>query len=127
MNQLIIVRNDGDALSFMNYTHPIVVKYYKQKGDSIFKNKFQEIPRKINQDKIKTKLIYWENGYIKSTKSSDSLVQAKIQITLVQNHKSLDSSTFYYGLTTKSSSSWTFVSKEDYFSILPQEMRLFKD
>lgn len=127
MNQFIILRNDGDALSFMDYTHPIIVKHYKQKGDSIFKAKFQEVPRRQEQGKVKSELIYWDQGYIKGTAANDSLVQAKIQVSLIKDYKALDSSTLFFGITTTTASNWTFVSKEDYFSIFPEELRLFKE
>src|SRR5690554_7033522 len=54
MNLLIKVRNEGDALSYLNLTHPLIVKHYKEKGDAVFKSKFQEMPRQKDQDKDKT-------------------------------------------------------------------------
>lgn len=127
MNQLIIVRNDGDALSYMDYTHPIIVKHYKQKGPIPFKEKFQEITRRHERKGSQSEIIFWNKGYIKSTKSNDSLIQSKIQITLIQDYKELDSSTFFYGITTKNADNWTFISKADYFSVFPEKLRLFRE
>ena len=126
MNLLIKVRNEGDALSYLNLTHPLIVKHYKEKSDAVFKSKFQEMPRQKDQDKDKAELIYWKGGYIKSIASNDSLIHAKIQFTLMQNHQDLDSSSIYYGINKKQSSNWTFVSAADYFTVLPKEMRLFE-
>src|SRR5690554_7028641 len=64
---------------------------------AVFKSKFQEMPRQKDQDKDKAELIYWKGKYIKSIASNDSLIHAKIQFTLMQNHQDLDSSSIYYG------------------------------
>jgi hypothetical protein len=127
MNQLITVRNEGDALSYMDYTHPIIVKHYKQKGTVFFKEKFQEVSRENEQNENQSKVIFWDKGYIKSTKANDSLIQAKIQISLIQNNKPLDSSALFYAITTKNASNWTFVSRTDYFSVFPEKLRLFEE
>ena len=127
LNNLIIVRNEGDALSFMDYTHPTIVKHHKQKGNTPFKKRFQEVPKKLEQIDKFAEITFWNKGYVKSTISKDTMIQAKIQITLIKDNVELDSSLFYFGITSKNISNWTFVSESDYFTIFPKNLRLFSE
>jgi hypothetical protein len=126
LSNLITVRNNGDALSYLNYTHPIIVKHYKSLGDSVYKNRFQSISPKTSRDYLDTSEVYWTNAYQKEVKSDDSLVQVKVQITLAQGYDKLDSSSTIYGVAKKNGSNWLFVEELDYFSdYFPANLRLF--
>ena len=128
LSNLISVRNNGDALSYLNYTHPIIVKHYKLLGDSVYKNRFQSISPKSSRDYLDTNEIYWTNAYQKDVKSTDSLIQVKVQITLARGYDKIDSSSTIYGIAKKKGSNWLFVEKRDYFSdYFPENLRLFND
>lgn len=128
LSNLITVRNNGDALSYLNYTHPIVVKYYKSLGDSIYKKRFQSISPKSSRDYLDTSEVYWVNAYQKDIKSDDSLIQVKVQITLAKGYDKMDSSTTIYGVAKKSGSNWLFIEEQDYFSdYFPTNLRLYKE
>jgi hypothetical protein len=127
LSNLLSVRNNGDALSYLNYTHPIIVKHYKSLGDSVYKNRFQSISPKSSRDYLDTSEIYWTNAYQKAIKSNDSLVQVKVQITLARGSERIDSTSTLYGIAMKKGSNWLFIEQEDYFSeYFPAELRLFK-
>lgn len=127
LSNFILVRNEGDALSYLNFTHPLIVNHYKDLGDSIFKKKFQEVPKKEEQNLTKKEIVYWNKGYIKSAKSNDSLIQAKVEITLFQKNKALDSTTVLYAISTQQSKNWLFIHQEDYLTVFPKTYRLFSE
>lgn len=125
MEEYINIQNQGDVLSFVNSTHPIVVRHYKELGDSVFFNTFNMI-RKTDLLKVeKDSIIYWKSGIIKATKSKDTLFQAQIAISLMKNNTALDSSVVVYASSTKNSPKWLFVNEEEYHTVLPKEMQLF--
>jgi hypothetical protein len=71
--------------------------------------------------------VYWTNAYQKATKSNDSLIQIKIQITLAKGREKIDSTNVIYAIAKKKGSNWLFVEQQEYFSdIFPAELRLFK-
>ncbi len=128
LSNLISVRNNGDALSYLNYTHPIIVKHYKSLGDSIYKSRFQSISPKTSRDYLDTSEVFWANAHQKEVKSDDSLIQVKVQITLARGYDKIDSSNTIYGIAKKNGSNWLFVEQQDYFSdYFPDDLRLFKE
>lgn len=128
LSNLLAVRNNGDALSYLNYTHPIVVKHYKSLGDSIYKSRFQSIKPKTSRDYLDTSEVYWANAYQKEVRSDDSLIQVKVQITLARGYDNIDSSSTIYGIAKKNGSNWLFVEQQDYFSdYFPKSLRLFEE
>lgn len=127
LNSFILVRNEGDALAYLNLMHPTVVKFYRKKSDSAFQQRFQEVPKRNNRGLKSDSLIFWDKGYVKYTTSDDSLVQAKIEISLFRNQKLMDSMSTVYALSSTHKSNWLFVSECDYFSILPKELHLFEE
>lgn len=128
IHQFIQVRNEGDALSFLNYTPPQVVRYYKDLGDSTFKAKFRVLPATSNSNpnQLPSDIVYWNQGYIKEVSKKDTLIEAQIEISLVQNSKNLDSTTTFYAISKNNTSNWLFVSEHDYFNILGENVQLFK-
>lgn len=125
---LLEVRNSGDALSYLNHTHPIVVKYYKSLGDSIYKQRFQAVKQKSSRNEIDSAEVYWTNAYQKKTQSNDSLIQVEIQVSLAQGYEKLDSTNTIYAFAKKDGSNWLFVEYQDYFSdYFPAKYRLFKN
>ncbi|MDX1652073.1 MAG: hypothetical protein R3277_06250 [Brumimicrobium sp.] len=127
-SELINARNRGDALSYLNYTHPLVVKHYKLQGDSIFKARFQEVEPKTNHEVyFPEDEILWRNSFYRSFKSNDSIIQVEIEISLSEGREDLDSTVKVYGITGKENSKWLFVEERDYYAdYFPKELRLFE-
>lgn len=127
LSNLLSVRNSGDALSYLNYTHPIIVKHYKSLGDSVYKRRFQSISPKTSRDYLDSNEVYWTNAYQKEIKSDDSLIQVKVQITLAKGYNKIDSTSTIYGIAKKNGSNWLFVEQQDYFSdYFPENLRFFE-
>lgn len=125
LGQYINIRNQGDVLSFVNSTHPIVVKHYKELGDSVFFKTFNEIRKTSTYESKNDSLIHWRSGIIKATKAKDTLFQARIEIALEKNYSLIDSSVVVYATSSKNSPKWLFVNAHEYFKILPKELQLF--
>lgn len=128
LSNLLSVRNNGDALSYLNYTHPIIVKHYKSLGDSVYKSRFQSISPKTSRDYLDSNEFYWTNAYQKDIISGDSLIQVKIQVNLAKGYDKIDSTATIYGIAKKNGSNWLFVEQQDYFSgYFPENLRLFEE
>lgn len=128
LSNLITVRNNGDALSYLNHTHPIIVKHYKSLGDSVYKKRFQTVTSKTSRDNVDSSEFYWTNAYQKSVKSNDSLIQVKIEVFLAKGYDKIDSTSFIYGIANKNGSNWLFVEEQDYYSdYFPSDLRLFEE
>ena len=125
IQQFIQIRNQGDALSYLNYIHPAIVRHYKNLGDSTFKDKFEVLPHNKNSFGSRADVIYWNQSYIKSVTKRDSLYEAKVEISLIKNSERQDSTTTFYAISTNDASNWLFVSEFDYFNVLGEEWRLF--
>lgn len=125
IHQFIQVRNEGDALSFLNYMDPAIVRHYKDLGDSIFKEKFKALPQNQNSNGMLPDVVYWNQGYIKKVVKKDALIEAKLEISLIKDSKSIDSTTTFYAISTNNASNWLFVSEYDYFNVLGKKGRLF--
>jgi hypothetical protein len=126
MNNMIEARNTGDGLSYLNYTHPAVVKYFNKLGDSLLKQKFQEVPESTSRYQFDEDYIYWGSGYVKEVRNSDSIIQAKIEIMLYENHNLIDSTVTFYATSFENESAWLFSISTDYHSsYFPVEQRLF--
>jgi hypothetical protein len=130
LNQSIInmveSRNQGDGLSYLNHTHPAVVKHYKSLGDSVLIQKFQEIPERKSRNHFNSDWVYWSTGYVKEVEHEDTLTQAKIEIQLYKNNKVLDSTLIFYATSFEGETDWLFAKSEDYYaSYFPVEQRLF--
>lgn len=127
LSNLIEARNNGDGLSYLNYTHPAVVKHYKKAGDSILIKRFQEVPEQKSRQLFDEDYIYWDKGYIKQVKSTDSIIQAQIEIRLFENGKRLDSVVTLYATSFNDETDWLFTLENDYHtSYFPSAQKLFK-
>jgi hypothetical protein len=128
MLRMIEARNSGDALSYLNFTHPAIVKHYTLQGDSALIKKFQEVPRMSARDELKQEgLIRWGEGYTKEVKQKDSILQAKVEIQLYKEYELLDSIAIFYATCFKDELDWIFVNESDYGkSYFPSNLRLFE-
>tara|TARA_B100000508_G_scaffold141079_1_gene146071 strand:+ start:44109 stop:44585 length:477 start_codon:yes stop_codon:yes gene_type:complete len=127
LNNMIQARNDGDGLSYLNFTHPSIVKYYKSKGDSALIKKFQEVEKGNSRSyEDDQEMVYWGTGYVKEVKSKDSILQARIEIKLYQDHVDIDSTAVFYATSYSGETDWLFAQDLDYFSkAFPVNQRLF--
>ena len=131
VGQFIQVKNEGDALSFLNYMHPSIVRHYKDTGDSTFIEKFDITTSKNNPYPAEEFTVLWDQGYIKKVIKKEDLIEAKIEISLVEfsltnGRHSIDSTLIYYAISNVNSSNWLFASAEDYAKLLHKDQQLFQ-
>lgn len=126
INSMIEARNDGDGLSYLNHTHPSIVKHFKKLGDSLLKKKFQEVPESVSRYGYEEDYVFWGSGYVKEVKHKDTIIQARIEIQLYQDHSKIDSTVTFYATSFENETDWLFASAADYTaSYFPVEQRLF--
>ena len=126
INNMIEARNDGDRLSYLNHTHPAIVKHFKGLGDSLLKQKFQEVPESTSRYDFDDQYIYWGAGYVKEVMHKNTIIQAKIEIKLYENHNMIDSTVTFYATSFDDETDWLFASSTDYNApYFPVEQRLF--
>ncbi len=126
INNMIEARNTGDGLSYLNYTHPAIVKHFTNLGDSLLKQKFQEVPESSSRYQFNDNYIYWGSGYVKEVRNRDTIIQAKIEIKLYENHDMIDSTVTFFATSFEKESDWLFSISSDYHSsYFPVEQRLF--
>jgi hypothetical protein len=127
--RMVEARNSGDALSYLNFTHPAIVKHYTAQGDSALIKKFQEVPVMGSRDDLKQEgLIRWGEGYTKEVKQNDSILQAEVEIQLYREYELLDSTAIFYATCFKDELDWNFVNESDYGkSYFPASLRLFEE
>ncbi|MFA5574171.1 MAG: hypothetical protein WC994_03850 [Brumimicrobium sp.] len=124
LRNFIIIRNDGDILSLINYSHPKIVRHYKNLGDSVLIHEFKNFSiESVGSDT----LIYWNRSKVTGIKAKGTNIQSRIEIELIQKSRKLDSSVIVYGFTDKELSNWLFALEKDYFTIISPEIRLFTD
>lgn len=129
LKELVEARNSGDALSYLNATHPAIVKYYDDLGEDAMQDRFQEVPKPSGNrtNRRDSTSIVWGSYYIKSSKTSDSLLQVKVEIQLIQDNERMDSSLIMYATTPRSKSNWLFVTESDYhLAVYPDFLKLFE-
>ncbi len=126
IHQFIQIRNEGDALSFLNYMHPSIVRYYKNLGDSTFIEKFNIAAQNSNFASNEKEIVKWNQGYIKKVIKKGKRIEAKIEISLIREQRPIDSTLTYYAISSNNSSNWLFASQKDYTHILNKTERLFQ-
>jgi len=116
------VRNDAILLSFVALTHPNVVAYYKDLGDSLFLNKFN-----LNEEH---NWMYIQDGNQKLIEKSSNNIHVKYSF-IASNEFAFDNGAkeiFIYAVSNDSGVNWFFVDEVDYTNndIIPEKDRLIK-
>lgn len=121
-NEYVGARNEGVIISYVAYTHPNVVGYYKELGDKAFIDKFDL--------KVGVGALYLQDGSIKETNWDGDKIQVKYdflgvfetQYRLERNLVSI------YALSADDGKTWHFLEQEDYFNdkIIKPKDRLIK-
>lgn len=115
-------RNNGVVMSYVAYTHPNVVDYYKTLGDSNFTKKFDllqnETPYKLN------------DGNIVEMKSEAKIIHVQYSFTSIipENNKIVNNDFIILAISDDNGSSWYFMEEDDYLNdqILDPSHRLIK-
>jgi len=107
-------------MSYVAFTLPEIVSYYKKKGDSIFQQRFDLSGDEYSQ--------FLTNGNIREVTKSSPDIQVKYEFTNVNVEEIESSKVVVFALSNNEGSSWFFAEEKDYYNdaILTKEKRLIK-
>tara|TARA_R110002072_G_scaffold282761_1_gene445821 strand:- start:48612 stop:49070 length:459 start_codon:yes stop_codon:yes gene_type:complete len=113
-------KNNGSVMSYVAFTLPEIVSYYKKKGDSIFQQRFDLSGDEYSQ--------FLTNGNIREVTKSSPDIQVKYEFTNVNVEEIESSKVVVFALSNNEGSSWFFAEEKDYYNdaILTKEKRLIK-
>ncbi len=114
-------KNNGTVMSYVAFTLPEVVSYYKNQSDSIFQQRF-DLSSKETTD-------FLSNGNIRVVEESSSLIHVKYEFTNVNFEDVSQEKVIVFALSDNAGKSWFFAEENDYFNddILPDSKRLIKE
>lgn len=101
-------RNKGVVMSYVAYTHPIVVDYYQSLGDSSFTEKFD-----VLQNETRYKL---NDGTIIETKSEGNSIHVQYSFNLItpESNKITKDNVIIIAISDDNGVSWYFMDEDDY-------------
>lgn len=113
-------KNNGVVMSYVAFTHPNSVAYYKAKGDSAFTTKFDLSDSEYDP--------FLQDGNILEIETNDN------EITVKYNFLSVSGSFFeedaeevtIFAISEDAGETWFFIEEDDYFNndIISKEKRL---
>lgn len=116
--------NEGEVATYVAFTHPNAVAYYKNLGDSLFKEKYNlsvEMNRPFLQD-----------GTIRKIESRGNEIHVKyefLSIGIEDYFGDNPMKKIIYAISVDDGQSWFFVDEEDYFNekIISKKDRLISE
>ncbi len=121
MSRYIESRNDEQLLSYVAYTYPSAVAYYKNQGDSVFVKRFTLVDSN-------GMVPYIQDGNIKTIKSSGDHIHVKYRfLSITEELFDIQSEEiFIYAISKDDGKTWYFLDEIDYKNdeIVDSENRL---
>ncbi|MFT6921608.1 MAG: hypothetical protein ACJA1C_000605 [Crocinitomicaceae bacterium] len=121
-NEYIGARNEGVIISYVAYTHPNVVGFYKDLGDEAFIERFDL--------HVGVGSLFLQDGSIKETNWDGDNIQVKYEFMgiLETEFRYEGDPVFIYALSADDGKSWHFLEEKDYFNskIIKPKDRLIK-
>ena len=117
-------RNNGAVMSYVAFTHPNIVSYYKNEGDSVFQSHFD-----VSNEYTRP---FFQDGLIRTTEKRDKSIHVKYLF------KKIEASDFdiqandaiIIAMSDDNGTSWFFAEEEDYFNLKifkKDEIRIIKN
>lgn len=107
LNQFIDAYNDNDPLVVSAGTHVAVVKFYKEKGDSAFIQKFKQ---KDDEERL-----FFDNPMMFETKEEGKSIQRIYTVEKATESTFLTDEYRIFAVSENGGQSWFFVLEEDYY------------
>lgn len=105
LGKYIAAHNDNRILQYAGLTHPAVVRYYHDQGDSLFIEHFN------NPDSIRQ---YFNDPIYVETKSDNNVVQRKYKVENSSYKENSSSSFHIFALSDDGGDTWFFLCEKDY-------------
>lgn len=114
-------KNNGAVMSYVAFTHPDVVSYYKEMGDSVFQTRFDLSSSEYNA--------FLTNGNIRKITQSNPKIHVKYEFTNVNMEDTKLDDAIIYAISNNDGESWFFAESEDYMNndIFKEKNRLIKE
>lgn len=118
--EYIEARNNNRVSMRVRLTHPKVVRYYKNKGDEIFKERFR--PENNNE--------YWRDPTIRTVEKSGKVIHVKYEVTTLHEYELeiVEDRRDLYAISSDDGQHWKFMDSDEYNNdeILPKDKKLIK-
>ncbi|MFN6085245.1 MAG: hypothetical protein ACK476_09990 [Fluviicola sp.] len=108
LNQFIEAYNNNDPLVISAGTHVSVIKYFKEKGDTAFINKFKQ---KDDEDRL-----FFDNPMIIETKDQGKSIQRIYTVEKATESTFLTDEYRIFAVSENKGETWFFVLEEDYYN-----------
>lgn len=113
-------RNNGAVMSYVGYTHPNVVAFYKSAGDSVFKSNFD-----LSNEEERP---FYQDGIIKTIESKGNTIHVKYEFQKIESENYfLDvADIIVIAISEDDGKTWFFIDEKDYMNdkIIPKKDRL---
>lgn len=107
LNQFIDAYNDNDPLVVSAGTHVSVVKFYKDKGDSAFIQKFKQVD---DEERL-----FFNNPMMLETKEEGKSIQRIYTVEKATESTFLTDEYRIFAVSENGGQTWFFVLEEDYY------------
>ncbi|MFN5982214.1 MAG: hypothetical protein ACK46Y_18450 [Fluviicola sp.] len=108
LNQFIEAYNNNDPLVISAGTHVSVIKYFKEKGDTAFINKFKQ---KDDEDRL-----FFDNPMMIETKDQGKSIQRIYTVEKATESTFLTDEYRIFAVSENKGETWFFVLEEDYYN-----------
>ena len=111
-------KNEGMVMSYVAFTLPEVVSYYKNQSDSSFQQKF---------NLSENNRVSLTNSNVKKVKRDEDVIHEKYDF--YDSKKVVDERQVIFALSKNNGKSWFFIDRIDYFNnnIFPENKRLISN
>ena len=97
-------KNNGSVMSYVAYTLPEAVAYYKSKGDSVFQKRFDLSKEQLSE--------FIQDGNISKVVNESPIIHVKFNF--ISNNITDGESEVIYAISENDGSSWFFAEEVDY-------------
>jgi hypothetical protein len=101
--------NDNNTLQLVALTHPAVVRFYKEHGDTIFLSSF-------HQKEADDSRTYYDNSLNRETKSLGKSIQRKFWVEKYTETEEINPEYCIFALSEDGGNTWFFINQDDYFN-----------
>lgn len=111
--------NANNSLQLVALTHPAVVRFYKNQGDTVFLNTFRQ------KEAIHPVRTFYENSLNRETKAISKSIQRKFWVEKYTETEEINHEYAIFALSEDGGNTWFFVNQDDYFNSKIPLKRLF--
>ena len=99
--------NNGAVMAYVGYTHPNVVGFFEDQGDSIFREKFELFSADNGGD-------YLQDGTLKEIQKENQQIHVRYVFESFQDYETRPDELGLIAISVDDGESWYFVFEEDY-------------